>query len=71
VEARQYDTLCSGCSFFIGARDADVNPVAWRVWKDKLYLNASTQVCRRWANDIDDDITKADALWPVPLIETD
>ena len=43
---------------------ADVDPFAWRIWKDKLYLNYSPRVRRQWASDIDENIKKADGFWP-------
>ncbi len=46
---------------------SDVDPFAWRIYEDRLYLNYSPQVRRIWASDIDANITKADAIWPAPL----
>lgn len=46
---------------------ADVDPYVWRIYGDNLYLNYSPQVRRLWANDIDGNIAKADAIWPAPL----
>lgn len=46
---------------------ADVDPFAWRIYGDKLYMNYSPQVRRLWANEIDENIAKADTLWPAPL----
>lgn len=43
---------------------ADVDPFAWRIWKDKLYLNYSPRVRRTWASQIDENIAKADGFWP-------
>ncbi|MES0827530.1 YHS domain-containing (seleno)protein [Ruegeria sp. SCP11] len=43
---------------------ADVDPFAWRIWDDKLYLNYSPQVRRIWASDIDTNIEKANGYWP-------
>ncbi|MDA7965708.1 YHS domain-containing (seleno)protein [Ruegeria sp.] len=43
---------------------ADVDPFAWRIWEDKLYLNYSPQVRRIWASDIDGNIEKANGYWP-------
>ncbi|WP_371225574.1 YHS domain-containing (seleno)protein [Roseovarius sp. 2305UL8-3] len=43
---------------------ADVDPLAWRIWKGKLYLNYDIRVRRTWAGDIDGNIAKADANWP-------
>ncbi len=46
---------------------SDVDPFAWRIYKDRLYLNYGPRVRRTWANKIDDNIAKADAVWPEPL----
>ena len=46
---------------------ADVDPFSWRIYKDRLYMNYSPQIRRTWANKIDANIEKADALWPGPL----
>ncbi|WP_437440784.1 YHS domain-containing (seleno)protein [Ruegeria arenilitoris] len=43
---------------------ADVDPFAWRIWDEKLYLNYSPQVRRIWASDIDANIEKANEFWP-------
>ncbi len=43
---------------------ADVDPIAWRIWDDKLYLNYSIEVRRIWANRIDENIAKANGYWP-------
>ena len=42
---------------------ADVDPHAWRIWNDRLYLNYSPQVRRIWASDIDANILRANANW--------
>lgn len=46
---------------------ADVDPFAWRIWEDKLYLNYSPRVRRQWASNIDANIAKADGFWPMLL----
>ena len=46
---------------------SDVDPFAWRIHKNKLYMNYSPRVRRTWANKIDENIAKADELWPAPL----
>ena len=43
---------------------ADVDPFAWHIWKNKLYLNYSPRVRRTWASKIDENIEKADGYWP-------
>jgi YHS domain-containing protein len=42
-------------------------PEAWSIVDDKLYLNFSTSVRRRWARDIPGHIAMADANWPAVL----
>ena len=43
---------------------ADVNPFAWRISNDPLYLNCSHRVRRIWSNNIDANVASADRLWP-------
>ncbi len=43
---------------------ADIDPLAWRIWEGKLYLNYDIRVRRTWAGDIDANIAKANANWP-------
>jgi YHS domain-containing protein len=42
-------------------------PEAWTIVDNKLYLNFSTSVKRRWERDIRGYITAADANWPAVL----
>ena len=42
-------------------------PDAWTVHNDKLYLNFSKGVRRRWLRDIDGHIASGDANWPSVL----
>lgn len=43
---------------------ASADPMAWRIVDDKLYLNYSREVQKRWKQDIPGNIRKADANWP-------
>ena len=43
---------------------ADVDPFAWRIWQDRLYLNYSPVVRRQWASDIDANIERGEKHWP-------
>ncbi|WP_299847631.1 YHS domain-containing (seleno)protein [uncultured Roseovarius sp.] len=63
--APQYGGYCA----FAASQNAvaDVDPFAWRIWDDKLYLNYSPRVRRQWASDIDGNIEKADGYWPMLL----
>ena len=46
---------------------ASIDPQAWRIVDDKLYLNYNKGVQRRWERDIPGNIAKADANWPEVL----
>jgi len=39
-------------------------PEAWTVYEDRLYLNFSRRVRRRWSRDIAANIAKGEANWP-------
>jgi len=43
---------------------ADIDPEAWTVYQDKLYLNYSKSVREQWNADRDRFIQQADANWP-------
>ncbi len=43
---------------------AKIEPDAWRIVDGKLYLNYSTSVNRRWAEDIKGYIEAGDRNWP-------
>jgi YHS domain-containing protein len=43
---------------------ASIDPDAWKVVDDKLYLNYSKSVQRRWQRDIPGHIAKGDQNWP-------
>lgn len=43
---------------------AKTEPEAWTVHNDKLYLNFSLGVRRRWRRDIDTEIANGEANWP-------
>lgn len=42
----------------------DIDPDAWKIVEDKLYLNYSKSVQKDWNQDIPGYIKKADANWP-------
>lgn len=46
---------------------ASIDPNAWRIVNDKLYLNYSRSVAQTWAKDIPGNIAKGDANWPKVL----
>jgi YHS domain-containing protein len=43
---------------------ANIDPEAWRIVEDRLYLNYSKEVQRTWETDIPGHIAAADANWP-------
>lgn len=43
---------------------AKIDPDAWKIVADKLYLNFSLKVQKLWEEDIPGYIAKADANWP-------
>jgi YHS domain-containing protein len=43
---------------------AEIDPQAWTVVDDKLYLNYSLDVRKQWQQDVPGNITKADGNWP-------
>ena len=43
---------------------APIDPEAWTIVDDRLYLNYSKSVRTTWKQDIPGNITKADANWP-------
>lgn len=43
---------------------APVDPTAWKIVNDKLYLNYDSNVQARWERDIPGNIAKADTNWP-------
>jgi YHS domain-containing protein len=60
--APQYGGYCAYAVAHGGT--ADIDPNAWRIVDDKLYLNLSKSVQARWGQDIPGFIAKADANWP-------
>ncbi len=56
------------CAFAVSqGYTASTVPEAWSIVDDKLYLNFSTSVRRRWERDIPGHIMAADANWPSVL----
>ena len=43
---------------------ARIDPLAWKIVADKLYLNYSIAVQKMWERDVPGNIQKADANWP-------
>jgi len=46
---------------------ADIDPAAWSIVDERLYLNYSLRVRERWNRDVMGHIRKADANWPAVL----
>ncbi len=46
---------------------ASTDPKAWSVVGDRLYLNYSRSIRRKWSRDIPGNIQRADANWPEVL----
>jgi YHS domain-containing protein len=56
------------CAFAVSeGYTASTVPEAWTIVDDKLYLNFSNRVKRRWEKDIPARIAAADANWPTVL----
>ncbi|MEL6683149.1 MAG: YHS domain-containing (seleno)protein [Pseudomonadota bacterium] len=56
------------CAFAVSqGYTASTIPEAWKIVDDKLYLNFSRRVQRRWERDIPGHIASADANWPSVL----
>jgi YHS domain-containing protein len=43
---------------------AKIDPEAWTIVDDRLYLNYSKDVRTQWSQDVPGNITKGDANWP-------
>ena len=53
------------CAWAIGqGYIAPIDPAAWSIYKDQLYLNYNQGIRRRWERDKDGHIRLADKNWP-------
>ena len=53
------------CAFAVSkGTTASIDPEAWTIVDEKLYLNNSLKVRERWSRDIPGNIARADANWP-------
>lgn len=43
---------------------ADIDPEAWTIVKNRLYLNLDKETQKLWENDMAANINKADSNWP-------
>ncbi len=56
------------CAFAIAKGKAkSIDPAAWKIIDNKLYLNHTMDVQEKWLKDTDEGIQKADAMWPSVL----
>ena len=60
--APQYGGFCAYA--VANGYTADIDPAAFTVHDDRLYLNLSRGVRRRWERDIPGNIARGDANWP-------
>jgi YHS domain-containing protein len=60
--APQYGGYCAWA--VANGYTAKIDPQAWAVVDDKLYLNYSLDVQKQWQADVPGNITKGDANWP-------
>ena len=66
--APQYDGFCAfGVA---GGYKASVDPAAFTVVGEKLYLNYSRSIQRQWSADIPGFVTKGDKNWPAVSRQT-
>ena len=63
--APQYGGYCSWKVSLNGTASSD--PKAWKIINDKLYLNYSLAVQKRWEKEALSNIKKADYYWPLIL----
>jgi YHS domain-containing protein len=53
------------CAYAVSkGRTASIDPEAWKIVDDKLYLNYSKGVQKKWEQDVPGNIVKADKNWP-------
>lgn len=53
------------CAYAVSENStAGIDPEAWTIVDDRLYLNYSRKIQRRWSQDITGRIARADANWP-------
>ena len=45
-------------------KTADIDPNAWKILNDKLYLNYDSEIQKKWEQDFSGNIEKADKNWP-------
>ena len=43
---------------------ANIDPEAWKIVDDKLYLNYSKKIQKKWEGNLEANILKGHANWP-------
>jgi len=66
VDPERYSPRYGGyCAYAVSqGKTADIDPDAWAIIDEKLYLNLNKKVKGLWENDIREHIRKADENWP-------
>ncbi len=66
AEPERYAPAYGGyCAFAVSqGYTASTVPDAWTIHEDRLFLNFSRRVRRRWERDIPGNVAKGDANWP-------
>lgn len=59
--APQYGGFCAYA--MVSGQRADIDPTAWSIQDNKLYLNYNQQVMNLWRQDAEANIQKADQHW--------
>lgn len=53
------------CSYAVSlGKKVEIDPEAWDIVDDRLYLNYSASIRKKWRKDIPGYIERADAKWP-------
>ena len=63
--APQYGGFCAYAVSY-GSR-ADIDPKAWDIYKNKLYLNFNSEIKQKWQKEKDNFIKKANKNWKTLL----
>ncbi len=69
VDPEKYAPQYGGyCAYAVASNfTKPTDPNAWTIVDDKLYLNLSKGVKKKWSKDIPGNIVKADGNWPAVL----
>jgi len=56
------------CAYAIAkGKTKSIDPAAWKIIDNKLYLNHTMDVQKKWLKDTDAGIAEADSMWPSVL----